>query len=195
MTEFFYDSWLIVVAFALAGVIFGLIYDFFRIMRLARAPDISPRGKLYDKIKPKFPIIPKKLKITVGIADDILVFIEDILFWRCAATVEVLFIYQINRGEIRLGFLVFTFLGFAAYNFTLGKLVTLSSKYIIFFCRCLIFWLLYIIIYPIKKALTAAICVLATLFRKINRLLCDKISADRQKKALRYAEKGFGIKL
>ena len=154
MNGFFYDSYQLILIFLLPGVFLGIVYDIFRILRISRASELAISGGLYDKIRPRKPLFGSFSRVfktkSVKIADKIIVFIEDILFWLIAAVTEILFIFHTNGGEIRIYCLLASILGFILYNRTLGRLVTVFAKQIIFLFRCLIYWSLYAIIFPVK---------------------------------------------
>ncbi len=68
------------------------------------------------------------------------------------------------------------------YCFTVGKTVMYFSIRIIFLIRCLLYWSFYIIIYPIKKALS--------FFAKCSRFLNNKVIMPvKSKNELKYSEK------
>lgn len=152
----FYGAYSAFIDAALLGVILGVVYDVFRILRIARVPYIMPKGKFYELIK-----IPErknkknktKLKNIFEISDAAITFIEDVAFWLIAALGEILFIYHINGGAIRIYFIFLTFIGAAIYFFTVGKITAYFSVRIIFLIRCLLYWFFYIIIYPVKLVL------------------------------------------
>ncbi len=154
MNEFFYDSYELILIFFLPGVFLGLVYDLFRILRISRTASLSVCGAFYDKIRPRKPLFQSlarfSRKKSLKTADRILVFIEDILFWLIAAVTEILMIFHTNGGEIRIYCLLASVIGFILYHITFGKLVTFFAKQVIFLIRCLLYWLLYAIIYPIR---------------------------------------------
>ena len=121
----FYNSYKSFLGAVSLGVIFGILYDIFRILRISRMPHIAPAGNFYDRIA-----IPKKdgkkhknVKKILHISDSAITIIEDILFWLIITLSEILFIYHVNGGEIRIYFFVCNFIGAAIYFFTAGKLI------------------------------------------------------------------------
>ena len=95
MNGFFYDSYQLILIFLLPGVFLGIVYDIFRILRISRASELAISGGLYDKIRPRKPLFGSFSRVfktkSVKIADKIIVFIEDILFWLIAAPKSFLF--------------------------------------------------------------------------------------------------------
>ena len=165
----FYNSYKSFLGAVSLGVIFGILYDIFRILRISRMPHIAPAGKFYDRIA-----IPKKdgkkhknVKKILHISDSAITIIEDILFWLIITLSEILFIYHVNGGEIRIYFFVCNFIGAAIYFFTTGKLIMFFSVRIIFIFRCLLYWLIYIIIYPVRKILSLFKRILMFMYTKI----------------------------
>jgi len=190
MNAFFYDSYRLILIFLIPGVFLGIVYDIFRILRISRSADLSVSGALYDKIRPKKPLLEKfshafKAK-SVKIADKIVVCVEDILFWLIAVMTEILFIFHTNGGEIRIYCLLSSVLGFFLYHQTLGKLVTLFAKQIIFLIRCLIYWILYVIIYPIKLIIRTLKKILSRFYQlTLGRI----VILSRTKKQKAYSDK------
>ena len=98
----FYGSYASFIMSSLLGIFTGAIYDIFRILRIARTPHLAPQGKFYNAIK-----IPKRslariqvLKNALRISSNILVLLEDIIFWIITLLSHILFIYHVNDGEI-----------------------------------------------------------------------------------------------
>ncbi len=157
MTSDFYSTYASFIGAASIGVIFGLLYDVFRILRIARLPYIVPEGRFYDFIKipqVKGKCRQSKLKKILHLSGNIVTFTEDIIFWILISFGEILFIYHINGGEIRIYYFLLTFAGAALYFLTVGKCMMYFSVRIIFLIRCLLYWVFYIIIYPIRKTLS-----------------------------------------
>ena len=205
MNGFFYDSYQLILIFLLPGVFLGIVYDIFRILRISRASELSVSGALYDKIRPRKPLFRNTSRIfktkSIKIADKVIVFIEDILFWLIVAVTEILFIFHNNGGEIRIYCLLSSILGFILYNRTLGRLVTMFAKQIIFLFRCLIYWVLYAIIYPIKLMINGikkiALCVyqvtLGRIFVSIKNKKRKSYSDKMKSAMLTAAGCGFAV--
>lgn len=205
MNGFFYDSYQLILIFLLPGVFLGIVYDIFRILRISRASELSVSGALYDKIRPRKPLFGNTSRIfktkSIKIADKVIVFIEDVLFWLIVAVTEILFIFHTNGGEIRIYCLLSSILGFILYNRTLGRLVTMFAKQIIFLFRCLIYWVLYAIIYPIKLMINGikkiALCVyqvtLGRIFVSIKNKKRKSYSDKMKSAMLTAAGCGFAV--
>ena len=148
---------------ALIGILIGMIYDVFRILRAA-TPDIIKGTR----------------------AETVIVFFEDILFWLIASVVFIIFIYYANKGHTRLIMIADAALGFLAYYFTLGRLVMLCSGYIIKAVRYFLKLLRKIFINPLIFVLTGVIII----FGKKYRAFSDKKTL---KKAEKLALKGYRL--
>lgn len=149
----FYGTYSAFIDAFVLGIVFGVIYDIFRMIRISRIPCLAPQGKFYEfvKIPEKRCAKSKKRKnIFFAFSDAVLTFIEDIIFWLIISAGEILFIYHVNGGVVRIYFVVFTFIGAALYFFTIGKITMYFSVRIIFLIRCLLYWSFYIIIYPVR---------------------------------------------
>lgn len=186
MNSDFYNTYASFIGAVSLGIIFGIIYDIFRILRISRMPYLFPKGRLYDIIK--IPenhraTKPSKLKKMIFLSANTITMIEDILFCIIISLAEILFIYHINGGEIRIYYFIFTFIGASIYFFTVGKTVMYFSVRIIFLIRCLLYWSVYIIIYPIRK--------IFLIFKKlvefiIQNIITPIIDKKKMKKLQRY---------
>ena len=147
----------------LIGIVIGMIYDIFRMIRIA----------VPDKIKGK----P---------AESLIVFFEDILFWMISAVIFIVFIYYVNKGHTRLVMITDALIGFILYHFTLGRLVMFCSGFIIGIVKSFLNLLDKIFVKPLIFAFTRVIITL----RKNYYLFSNKRAF---KKAERIGEKGFGL--
>lgn len=89
------------------GILLGVIYDFFRIIRMA--------------------FILKSKGERSGFLINCVVFICDVTFFIISAVICAIFIFYVNNGRIR-GIAIFgSLIGFIAYYNTVGRLVTSVS--------------------------------------------------------------------
>jgi len=102
----------------LLGVALGVVYDIFRILRIA-------------------------VKTNTVVA-----FIEDLLFFIIATAATFMFLLLMDDGRIRWYPFLGEALGFMVYYFTLGRLVMKISKIIITFIKAVFRTLFRIFIYP-----------------------------------------------
>jgi hypothetical protein len=160
-------------------------------------PYIAPEGRFYEIIQ--IPERKKTLPRFVSVSDKLLTFAEDIVFWIIASVAEVLFIYHINGGAVRVYFIMCTFSGAALYFFTVGKITMYFSVRIIFLLRCLLYWTFYIIIYPIRLILRFIVNVwrfianntIAPIKRIIKKRRLLSYSKKRISRILMQSKKGF----
>jgi len=106
--------------FTLNGIVIGLLFDFFRILR-------------------------RSFKTT-----DIITYIEDILFWIIAGLILLYSIFVFNNGEIRLFIFLGIFIGISIYILIFSNHVIKASVYIIKKTKNVVKNILKILIYPIN---------------------------------------------
>ena len=106
--------------FTIEGIIIGLIFDIFRILR-------------------------KSFKTT-----DIVTYIEDILFWLITGILILYTIFVFNYGEIRFFMFVGIFLGAMLYMLLISRYVIKISVTTIEFIKKTIMLILKIVIFPFQ---------------------------------------------
>ena len=184
------------------GALFGIIYDAFRILRISRMPYLIPQGKIYKLIKipdKHSAKAPKAIKNFFLFSNTFLTFMEDMIFWLIVSVGEILFIYHVNGGVVRIYFIIFTFIGAALYFFTVGKITKYFSIRIIFLMRCLLYWSFYIIIYPVRLILILCRSIakfilnitVVPLTAAIENRCNSKYSQERISRILTQSKKGF----
>ena len=88
---------------------------------------------------------------------NVLIFIQDVFSIIIATVGLVLLNYYYNDGYFRL-FTFFAFvLGFVIYYFTIGKIVVAFSEYIIFALKTVVLYLVFFLMWPIKRLLALAL--------------------------------------
>ena len=199
MTDFFYDNAkLLPMALAL-GFLLGVVYDIFRIIRISRSDPPVPSGGFYKKISQKSKPKMRRMKIEKARKPLFcaLTFFEDILFFLICALSEILFFLAFNDGAVRIYCLFFTAAGFFVYIITVGRAVMFFSSNIIFLFKCLIYWIFYIIMIPIRYISIAARKFFSLLFTvsigRVLRAMRKKRSASLEKALYALADEGFGI--
>ena len=133
--------------FIINGVLIGLLFDFFRILR-------------------------KSFKTR-----DIITYIEDILFWILTGIILLYSIFTFNNGEIRFYMFLGVILGCIIYMLLVSRYIVNTITKIILFFKKIIIKAVNIIIYPFKmlikmlnKILKKPISFIIINFRK-NHLL------------------------
>lgn len=107
----------ILLAFFITGIIIGLIFDIFRITR-------------------------KAFKVP-----NILIYIEDILFWILTGIILLFTIFNFTTGEIRLYMIITVIFGSLTYFITISKYFILINIKVIQFLKSMV----YFILLPFKK--------------------------------------------
>lgn len=158
---------------AVVGTVLGVLYDIFRIIRVAMKPS---------------PGMSPKLRSFYDAVGDTVIFIEDILFAFIAALVVAVFLFHVNDGQLRWFVLAGAAVGFFLYYMTVGRLVLLCAGAIISFVKAVLGFLLRITIIPLIKLLRIfrrfAVKFALRTERKIY-------TAVMMKRALRHAQRGF----
>lgn len=121
---------------ATVGAALGVVYDFFRIFRVAFCQSDGAKEK-----KPKH-----WFSFLNGV-----IFLQDIAFWIITAVVTILFTFMANRGQVRLFALTGQLAGFSLYYFTLGRLVYKAAERIINFIKRILRWVKRKIIMPVVR--------------------------------------------
>ena len=137
--------------FIINGIIIGLLFDFFRILR-------------------------KSFK-----TKDTITYIEDILFWILTGVVILYSIFTFNNGEIRLFMFLAIILGIILYILTVSSYVIKINVKIVTFIKNIITKFFYMIIIPfkyiskfIKKIFFKPISFITINFRKISTKILKK---------------------
>lgn len=130
----------------LLGIGLGLVYDLFRIRRLAFSSRLLPK---------------KQAPRALTLLDRFLLHGEDLLFGLIAGVATAILYFALSRGRLRLMAIVGEGIGFLLYRASLGRLVMLCAdsilRVIARICRSIA---RYLIRPPIRllRRLTAAVC-------------------------------------
>ncbi len=144
MNDFFYDSCALILKFSIPGIFLSMVYDVFRLIRIGRN---DRNHKVIPALRKRyFPCANERKR--KNLSENILVFIEDILFWLIAAITEILAIYHINRGEIRIYCLMISVASFFIYRNTVGKLFLFLSTKILYLLRYFLYGIGCLILSP-----------------------------------------------
>lgn len=106
--------------FSLTGVIIGILFDFFRVLRMTYK------------------------------TSDIVTYIEDILFWILAGIIILYSIWYFNDGEIRLFMILGIIMGAIIYALTLSNIFIKINSFIMSKIKKVIEFLCNIVELPIK---------------------------------------------
>ncbi len=150
-----------------AGILFGAVYDIFRIRRAAfRIPE------LFGMKNEKKPV--KRLFGGFFAFDTVLCFIEDIIFALFCAVVMTLINFKLHFGLPRVYGIGSAVLGFSVYYFTVGKLVIRSAEAIVRFMFNAFAFIYRHTVLPVT--------------RLIKKLWADSVSRARRKRLVRFTE-------
>jgi hypothetical protein len=141
---------------AVVGAALGVLYDVFRVIRVAMKPS---------------PAMPPGLRAICSTFGDVLIFFEDIMFSAAAAVVVCVFLFHINDGQVRWFVLAGAGAGFMLYYMTVGRLVIMCAEAIINFIRMAIAFILRITIVPAARAVYFTGRLLAQLLLRFGRML------------------------
>jgi spore cortex biosynthesis protein YabQ len=155
------------------GAVLGVLYDVFRIMRVAMKPSQK---------------MPAGLRAVYNVIGDAIIFFEDILFSIVASVVVTVFLFHINNGQVRWFVLAGAGIGFALYYITVGRLVIMCAEAIISFIRALIHFILSLTLFPAARAIRFIGRLLTRLLLHLGRRLYTVIVLRR---IIRQAERGF----
>ncbi|MBE6671491.1 MAG: hypothetical protein E7593_04730 [Ruminococcaceae bacterium] len=157
------------------GVFLGVVYDVFRIRRLAFycEKNTETTASIFHR---------QRMFI-----EEIVIFIEDVLFWLISTVSMCIFIYYVNSGRFRGVALIGAVIGFFVYYKTIGKVVMLLSGCIINFLRAAFRLLIRFTLYPVGRMLRYIFIV------PFNRLFLWIYGEAMKKKCLNNAQNGFGI--
>jgi len=109
--------------FILNGILIGILFDLFRILR-------------------------KSFK-----TPDIITYVQDVVFWLLTGLLTLFFLFQFQYGALRLYVLIGILAGVSIYLLTISKYFILLNVTIIKFIKDIIRKIISILIYPIKVLL------------------------------------------
>ena len=164
MISFFYDSWIIILNFLIPGIFLGMVYDMFRLFRIAgNDKTYSVTNAIKNRYFSKIHFGGKSRK---HISDTVFVFIEDVLFFLVVAVTEILATFHFNHGEIRIYCLLISAIGFFIYQKTMGRLVIFLSSKTLYLIRRIIYWIVCLILTPTFYVLRFSKKLISFLLRK-----------------------------
>ena len=149
------------------GLVAGVLYDTVRILRCCLGVKYRTTYPGF-LLKIKLPLLnsTERKRKPNSVKEFVLVGITDILYFLILTVFMCIFVYAVNNGRIRWFIYLFSFFGFLAYYFTVGKLVIKTSTVISFFIRAIFLYLILFILAPIKAIFT---CVRFCISRRTKR--------------------------
>ena len=160
----------------LLGVLLGLLYDGFRILRIFLGEHFSPRANYFHNVK--LPLIKMGTERTKRRAvRAIVVFWGDFLFCVISGVALILLLYQLNNGKIRLPVFPLAAAGFVIYRYTLGRPIMLLSETVAFLLEATLRYACFFAIFPWKWIF----CKIATAIRGMVRKNREKRKKQERK--------------
>lgn len=146
----FAEQLLVALNSVLLGLGLGAFYDLIRIVRVLLG--VSYVNKFNLRLKNiRLPLIKNPLnsdRKKKKIAEGIMIFITDIVYFFVATLVMTIYTYHINFGIVRWYIFAGAIVGVLFYYVTLGKLVISISECIAFFTKVAFLYLVYFISRP-----------------------------------------------
>ena len=151
------------------GMLLGVVYDYFRIRRRL------------------FSFGSKKVFKHTELIENVLIFIEDVLYALICSGVVCIFLFYANSGRQRGIIFLGAVIGFVVYYYTIGKLVMLVAGYVVNFLLFLFRKIFSVTVLPLFRLLVwvMRLTVIALIMRFVSYFAV--------KLALKKAENGFGI--
>jgi hypothetical protein len=133
------------------GILFGLIYDIFKIVRMFIIGQISDRTKnIFLKIK--LPLIKLKFNCEkLNVKEKIVYLIFDIMFFIVITPIMQIFIYAFSNGIVRWYIFLGAFIGSMIYYATISRINLIIYEYIFMLVKIILTYILHFIILPFKK--------------------------------------------
>ncbi len=173
------------------GIVLGLLYDFFKLTRiLLGINSYSAIAKRLQRVK--LPLVKISFKTGRKNQTDavitVLMFFGDIIYALICGCIYSLFLFHAIRGQVRWYFIIASALGFFLHYFTLSKLNIIVLEVLFFSVKCVIIYLVEILIVPFRLFMKLFRWSVRRISSKVVRpvLLCLKY-----KRALRYTEKQY----
>ncbi len=171
---------------AAVGVLLGIVYDVFRILRIAVEP--SNRLRRLGAVTGSEAANGKKPHGET--VRTVIIAIEDIIYSVICAVVISVMIFHINSGHPRWFILLGTAVGFFVYYFTVGKIVMLFSSYIILFVRTVFMFVMKLTLFPLLKLFR---WLSGIALRILRRLICSVVGKIMYNRELKASERGYNM--
>ncbi len=149
------------------GVLFGMLYDIFRISRVMLTGEGIGSGRAASE---RIDIITKRIRSRpageFAMAGKIknrmitaIIFVEDLLFFVICAVFFTIFLYEANFGQPRLYIYLASVAGFMLYYNTVGRLVAAMSGIAVSSIRLFLTFILCKALMPVIRFIARAISV------------------------------------
>ena len=135
------------------GVISGALYDVVRLQRVLLGMNRYTLAAERPAFCPHFVKVHSgSIHRGKGFLKRIVLAIQDVVFCVTVSILVAILLFSQNNGEFRGFVLIGLGIGFAAYYFTVGKLVITASEYIVFALKTAVLYIVYYITYPFFAA-------------------------------------------
>lgn len=188
-----YGSFLLLVYSATVGAFLGVLWDVFRIIRIAfhgRKTGAAPPVRLPSTGEGVERALSFKHGTKIPSLTFFGTFLCDLIFCLICAVCVVLLLFQLNDGEVRMFSLLGALAGFAVYYFTVGRLTVYFSDVIIKAVKKTVYTVLRFTLFPVIRAASS---VLNRAKRIIKNRQRRKLTAKYIKNTLKNAKNGFDI--
>ena len=165
MSELLSNQLYVFLIYCLCGVIIGIFFDVFRILR-------------------------KSFK-----TPDIITYMEDVLFWFLTGIFLIFVIFKFNNGELRSYIFVGLGLGITIYLLIFSKLFINVNTTIIKFLKMIIRKIILILLYPLKILKNIFNKLVLSNVKKLNNIIIfyvKKCKKDKKLQKNKEEKKDFG---
>lgn len=177
---------------SLFGVILGIIYDCFKIIRRFLCFQTSNKVvSIYEKIR--FPLISFKLSNeTIKTKHKIIYFIFDVLYFLFITPISLIFTYAVSDGIVRWYIILGATFGFAIYNLSVSKIILFVYEFIFCFFRIVLSYMSFFIKLPLNKI---KICIFKILskYKKKTSINRKKRVSKENKETILYSGKKITV--
>lgn len=182
--------------FFLLGVVLGVCFDVFRVLRLWRHGGKNRVGGKFTSLllraKMRRAILKEKatgavFKKLLCVCDEGLIIAEDVLFCLAAAAFYLLLQYDINSGVFRWYLLALCALGFWLYLVTLGKGTMRFALFLTALVRFVLLFFYNHTVYYCMLGFAYAFCKIGSAVRAVFRQACADVREKKVKMRARAA--------
>ncbi|MBE6633529.1 MAG: hypothetical protein E7620_04195 [Ruminococcaceae bacterium] len=168
------------------GLLFGLIYDLFRITRI---PLGEWCGDYFSAAcNRELPLIGRLGAAKRGKLLAVVTVAEDVLFCVVLGIALILLFYETVNGVIRFPAFLLTAAGLGIYRVTLGRAVRSVSERLCFWSACCFRYTVYVTLYPFRWCWKRIVAFGSREWRKLADKRCRKAMARYTERLLRSVE-------
>ncbi len=159
----------------------GAVYDVFSIIRVFLGVSFSKTAEGFLQAH-KHPLLrPLKRRTKRPLFLKISLFLTDFIFSLFSAISIILLFYGYNNGQIRVPVLGCLAVGFLTYRLTLGRLVLPILEVVAVLIKNILFYVLFWILFPFKKAIQMITKILVSVYTKL-------VKRKRRKQRIRFTK-------